>query len=153
MAEATAAEKRTEEKHSWREAAAAADDGEGIEILGVNVNSESEMQEVYEALKITKIGPKSRLRAYMQRIQQQQRNKLTELPPQHAVAARHPTTQDDTAAIINAEKIWNSVLRIRSDVDGDTATALVFDVYEGYLYPVSANEFSLQDVFREHLLS
>ena len=49
------------------------------------------------------------------------------------VAAQDPK-QDNTAAKINAEKIWNSVLRIRSDVRGDVATALVFDVYEGYLY-------------------
>ncbi|KAL3907182.1 MAG: hypothetical protein SGILL_008973 [Bacillariaceae sp.] len=48
--------------------------------------------------------------------------------------AELPQPQENTAATIKSEKIWESVLRIRSDVEGDSATALVFDVYEGQLY-------------------
>ena len=71
MAEATAVEQRTEEENSWEAAAAAVDDGAGLILQSVNLNSETEMNEVYEALGITKIGPKSRLRAYIQRLQAQ----------------------------------------------------------------------------------
>jgi hypothetical protein len=69
---ATAAARRKEEENTWEEAAAVADNGRGIELRGVNVNSETDMEEVYEALNITEIGPNSRLRNYIQRLQTQQ---------------------------------------------------------------------------------
>ena len=47
---------------------------EGIELQSVNLNSETDMQEIFEALAVKGPGPKSRLRAYIQRLQPQQIN-------------------------------------------------------------------------------
>ena len=73
---------RQEEENAWEEAAAAVDDEGGLILQSVNLNSESEMNQVYEALNITKIGPKSRLRAYIRRLQtqheEQQRDHLSD---------------------------------------------------------------------------
>ena len=60
---------RQEEENAWEETAAAADNGRGIELQSVNLNSETDMQEIYDALAVKGPGPKSRLRAYMQRLQ------------------------------------------------------------------------------------
>jgi hypothetical protein len=71
-----------EEANAWEEAAAAVDDDGGLILQSVNLNSETEMNQVYEALNITKIGPKSRLRAYIRRLQtqheEQQRDNLSD---------------------------------------------------------------------------
>ena len=92
MTEAIEGEQRTEEESSWEEAAAAVDDGAGLILQSVNLNSETEMNEVYEALGITKIGPKSRLRAYIQRLQaqtqfQQQQQQQQQQIPSETLAA------------------------------------------------------------------
>jgi hypothetical protein len=68
---AAAAAWRQEEENAWEEAAAAVDDDGGLILQSVSFISETEMNQVYEALNITKIGPKSRLRAYIRRLQTQ----------------------------------------------------------------------------------
>jgi hypothetical protein len=62
---------RAEEENAWAAVAAAADHGRGIALRSVNLNSEIDMQEVYDALAVKGPGPKSRLRAYMQGLQRQ----------------------------------------------------------------------------------
>ena len=48
-----------------------------------------------------------------------------------------------------AENVWRSVLRITSDVEGDAATALVFDVFpdheESFLYLLLNEHYQLED--------
>jgi hypothetical protein len=60
-----------QEEESWEVAAAAADEGRGIHLLDVDLNDQTLMKEVYEALNVTGPGPKSRLRTYIRRLQKQ----------------------------------------------------------------------------------
>jgi hypothetical protein len=43
------------------------------------------------------------------------------------------------------ERLWQSVLRITSDIEGDSATALVFDVYGSFLYLLANEHYHLID--------
>lgn len=51
---------------------------------------------------------------------------------------------------ISIENVWKSVLRIRSDIEGDSATALVFDVFEdekgAYLYLLVNHHYKMAQV-------
>ena len=79
---AEAASLRQEEENGWEKAAAAANNGGGIILQSVNLNSQTDMDEVYEALKVTGPGPKSRLRTYIQRLQTQQQQQRLQLQQQ-----------------------------------------------------------------------
>lgn len=82
-------EARTEED-AWAAAAAAADNGRGIQLRFVNLNSDTEMQQVFEALGVEGIGPVSRLRAYIERLktehQQHERSLLPQISAEGAAA-------------------------------------------------------------------
>ena len=57
--------------------------------------------------------------------------------------------QQPLPKIINTDELWQSILRITSDVEGDLATALVFDVFQddtgAFLYLLANEHYHLID--------
>jgi hypothetical protein len=66
------AARAVQEEKAWQDAAAAFDEGRGIALRGVTLNNLALMENIYAALSIADFAAKTRLNAYIQRLQQQQ---------------------------------------------------------------------------------
>ena len=59
-----------EEKRAWKETATA----NGVVLKTVDLKDTEDMKELYEMLSVTGVGPKSRLRAFIENLQEKQQD-------------------------------------------------------------------------------
>uniref|UniRef100_A0A7S1VDT7 Uncharacterized protein n=1 Tax=Grammatophora oceanica TaxID=210454 RepID=A0A7S1VDT7_9STRA len=113
----------TAEENAWEDAAAASDDGPII-LRSVDLRSQTDMQEVYEVLHVRGPCPKSRLRAYIERLQAIRR-KLNEEEVQRLTEENH-ALRNEREAFRMAE------LRARSSTERALAASddVLYDLFE-----------------------
>ena len=100
---------RKQEQNAWEQAAAAAEGGLGIKLGFVNVNSQTDMEQVYEALHITTVGQKTRLLSYIQDLQMQHRQQQQQMQDQQQ------QKQDPQQQIVESDKIDSRDIKLLAD--------------------------------------